>query len=60
MSEWAAEFQIMTRMLVHHNAVLVNPVHLEMDEETVEKIIACFPFPLDQAAYKEARKYLSK
>lgn len=34
-STWALEFQLLTRMLVHDKALLINPKHLAMED--VEK-----------------------
>lgn len=31
-TEYALEFQILTRMLVCHHAILVNPMHLALEE----------------------------
>ena len=58
LSDWAAEFQLITRMLIHHNAILVNPIHLEIDEETLVQILMNIPYEHDRELYQQAREYL--
>jgi len=53
--DWALEFQILTRMLVHEKCLLVNPVHLDAsDEGFCQKLLAALPHE-DRAEYVEAR-----
>ena len=56
--EWAVEFQLITRMLIHHKALLVNPIHLEVDEETLMQILMKIPYSNDRTIYMKARKYI--
>ncbi len=32
-TDWALEYQVLTRMLIHEKALLVNPLHLDLSEE---------------------------
>ena len=65
--EWALEYQILTRMLVKHHAILVNPKYLALQETTEEfrnilgkKNFDCFtngvnmPMDLIRKMYNEA------
>ena len=31
-STWAVEYQLLTRMLIHHGYLLINPKHLKLSE----------------------------
>ncbi len=45
-TKWALEYQLLTRMLVKENALILNPKHLELDLDILEKIkniISCHP-----------------
>lgn len=37
-TKWALEYQLLTRMLVKENALILNPKHLELDLDILEKI----------------------
>lgn len=40
-TNWCLEYQLWTRMLLHYNALMLNPVHIEIKdvEEAISKII---------------------
>lgn len=43
-TEWAMEYQILTRMLIHEQSLLVNPTFLDITgENTMKEILACMP-----------------
>ena len=48
---WALEFQVMTRMLVHEKALLINPLHLNLSE--CDALLSVFT-PEQQALYLRA------
>lgn len=55
-TEWALEYQILTRMLIHEQSLLVNPTFLDItEEEVMQEILVCLP---DEAkeTYQDARK----
>ena len=55
-TEWALEYQVLTRMLVHEKSLLVNPTFLDISEkDALQKILDCMP---DEAktVYQEARR----
>ena len=37
-TKWALEYQLLTRMLVKENALILNPKYLELDLDLLEKI----------------------
>ncbi len=51
--DWSVEFQILTRMLLHENALLINPQHLQLDEVLPE--LAEILGPRAFAVYSKAR-----
>ena len=55
-TEWALEYQVLTRMLIHEQSLLVNPTFLDISEEEVlQEILACLPDAAKQA-YLKARQ----
>lgn len=55
-TEWALEYQVLTRMLVHEKSLLVNPSFLDISEEEVlQKILGCMP-DAAKTTYQEARQ----
>lgn len=56
--DWSVEFQILTRMLLHENALLVNPQHLQLDEVLPE--LAEILGPVAFAVYSKARNLLEE
>ena len=58
LNEWAAEFQVLTRMLIHHNALLLNPVYLEVDKRTLLDILMAIPCQRDRELYMDARRHI--
>lgn len=55
-TEWALEYQVLARMLVHEKSLLVNPTFLDISEEDVlQKILDCMP-DAAKTAYQEARR----
>ena len=49
---WALEFQVMTRMLVHERALLINPLYLNLGE--CDALLPVFT-PEQQALYLQAQ-----
>jgi len=52
-TEWSLEFQILTRMLTHNKALLVNPKYLDLTE--AQDLIAALLPDEDKAEYLRAR-----
>lgn len=52
-TDWAFEYQLLTRMLVHDKCLLVNPKYLDLSE-VVDSIAAMIP-EVDKKKYLEAR-----
>lgn len=50
---WALEFQLLTRMLVHEKALLINPLYLDLGE--CDALLPVFT-PEQQALYLRARE----
>ena len=51
--DWSVEFQILTRMLLCENALIINPQHLQIDEVLPE--LTAILGPVASAVYLKAR-----
>lgn len=51
LSDWASEYQLLTRMLLHHGYLLINPKFLDLTECSAQ-IIKALGFPENEAAFR--------
>lgn len=55
-TDWALEYQVLTRMLIHEKSLLVNPLYLDLSEEdTMAELLEALPED-DRDTYVAARR----
>lgn len=55
-SDWALEFQVLTRMLVQEKSLLVNPLHLDISDDGTSSELLSILSAEDKARYMAARQ----
>lgn len=53
--DWAVEYQVLTRMLIHRKSLLVNPLYLDVSEDETVSELTDGMADEDKAAYMDAR-----